>query len=88
VISSLSNTKTLVLFVSFLPQFMDTRQALAPQFILLGVIYAVLTLLIYGVIGSVAGWAGALLQRPPVQRGMRAVAGMVIAGLGIWGVWG
>lgn len=87
-ISSLSNTKTLVLFVSFLPQFMDTRQALAPQFALLGVIYAVLTLLIYGVIGSIAGWAGSVLQQPQVQRGMRGVAGMVIATLGIWGVWG
>ena len=88
VLSSLSNTKTLVLFVSFLPQFMNVQQPVTQQFVLLGSIYALLTLLIYGVIGSIAGWAGALLQRPVVQRSMRSMAGIVIASLGVWGVWG
>lgn len=87
VLSSLSNTKTLVLFVSFLPQFMDTNRPVPPQFLLLGGIYAVLTLIVYGAIGSLAGWVGALLQRPAVQRSMRAIAGVVIAGLGVSGLW-
>lgn len=86
-VSSITNTKTLVLFVSFLPQFMDVQKNIAGQFIMLGAIYAGLTLVIYGLIGSVAGWAGAVLQRPLVQRGLRIVAGCVIAGLGVWGVW-
>ena len=85
-ISSITNTKTLVLFVSFLPQFMDTTHAITGQFMLLGTIYAVLTLTIYGFIGSMAGWAGSILQRPAVQRTLRIVAGCVIAGLGVWGV--
>ncbi|MEY3991169.1 MAG: hypothetical protein RI985_2250 [Chloroflexota bacterium] len=88
VLSSITNTKTLVLFVSFLPQFMAPAQAIAPQFVVLGVIYAGLTLLIYGVIGSLAGWAGSWLQRPLVQRIMRGTAGVVIAGLGVWGIVG
>lgn len=86
-VSSITNTKTLVLFVSFLPQFMDIQKNIAGQFIVLGAIYAGLTLAIYGLIGSVAGWAGAVLQRPLVQQGLRIVAGCVIAGLGVWGVW-
>ncbi len=86
-ISSITNTKTLVLFVSFLPQFMDIQKSIAGQFIVLGAIYAGLTLGIYGLIGSLAGWAGAVLQQPQVQRGLRIVAGSVIAGLGVWGVW-
>jgi len=85
-ISSITNTKTLVLFVSFLPQFMDTTHAITGQFVLLGAIYAVLTLTIYGLIGSMAGWTGSILQRPAVQRTLRIVAGCVIAGLGVWGV--
>lgn len=88
VLSSFANTKTLVLFVSFLPQFMNQQQAIASQFVLLGAIYAGLTLVIYGVIGSVAGWAGSWLQRPLVQRIMRGSAGVVIAGLGVWGMIG
>lgn len=86
VISSISNTKTLVLFVSFLPQFMHATTSVPLQFVQLGGIYAVLTLIIYGVIGSLAGWAGGVLQRPTVQRVMRIVAGLVIAGLGVWGI--
>jgi len=85
-ISSITNTKTLVLFVSFLPQFMDMTQTVAGQFVILGAIYAGLTLGIYGAIGSMAGWAGNVLQRPVVQRALRIVAGCVIAGLGVWGV--
>jgi threonine/homoserine/homoserine lactone efflux protein len=86
-VSSITNTKTLVFFVSFLPQFMDVQHSIAGQFIVLGAIYAGLTLAIYGLIGSVAGWAGAVLQRPLVQRVLRIVAGCVIAGLGVWGAW-
>ena len=85
-VSSITNTKTLVLFVSFLPQFMDTTRTIAGQFVLLGAIYAGLTLVIYGTLGSMAGWAGDVLQRPAVQRGLRIVAGCVIAGLGVWGL--
>jgi threonine/homoserine/homoserine lactone efflux protein len=88
VLSSITNTKTLVLFVSFLPQFMAPEQAIAVQFVVLGAIYAGLTLVIYGVIGSLAGWAGSWLQRPLVQRIMRASAGVVIASLGVWGMIG
>lgn len=87
-ISSITNTKTLVLFVSFLPQFMEHAQPIAPQFMVLGAIYAGLTLAIYGVIGSVAGWAASWLQRPLVQRIMRGTAGVVIASLGVWGIIG
>ena len=86
-VSSITNTKTLVLFVSFLPQFMDVQKSIAGQFIVLGAIYAGLTLVIYGLIGSLAGWAGTVLQRPLVQRVLRIMAGCVIAGLGVWGVW-
>ena len=85
-ISSITNTKTLVLFVSFLPQFMDATQTIIGQFVLLGTIYAGLMLTIYGLIGSMAGWAGSILQRPAVQRALRIVAGCAIVGLGVWGV--
>jgi len=53
---------------------------------MLGAIYAGLTLGINGLIGILAGWAGAVLQQPRVQRGLRVVSGGVIAGLGVWGV--
>jgi threonine/homoserine/homoserine lactone efflux protein len=86
VVSSLSNVKTLVLFVSFLPQFFAVDQPVAVQFVLHGGIYALLTLIIYATIGSVAGVFAATLQRPLIQRGVRAVAGIVIMVFGVQGV--
>jgi len=88
VLSSLTNVKTLVLFVSFLPQFFAVDQAVAAQFVLHGGIYALLTLMIYATIGSVAGAFAATLQRPLIQRCVRAVAGMVIMVFGVLGVLG
>ena len=88
VVSSLSNVKTLVLFVSFLPQFFAVDQAVAAQFVLHGGIYALLTLIIYATIGSVAGAFATTLQRPLIQRGVRAVAGIVIMVFGVLGVLG
>ena len=88
VVSSLSNVKTLVLFVSFLPQFFAVDQPVGVQFVLHGGIYALLTLIIYATIGSVAGMFAATLQRPLIQRGVRAVAGIVIMIFGVLGVRG
>ena len=88
VLSSLTNVKTLVLFVSFLPQFFAVDQAVAAQFVLHGGIYAVLTLIIYATIGSVAGAFATTLQRPLIQRSVRAVAGVVIIVFGVLGVRG
>ena len=88
IVSSLSNVKTLVLFVSFLPQFFAADQSIALQFVLHGGIYALLTLMIYTTIGSVAGMFAATLQRPHIQRVVRAVAGGVIMVFGLLGVRG
>ncbi len=43
-------------------------------------------LIIYATIGSVAGVFAAALQRPLIQRGVRAVAGIVIMVFGVQGV--
>ncbi len=86
VLSSLSNVKTLVLFISFLPQFFAVGQPLAGQFVLHGGIYALLTLAIYASIGSLAGYFATSLQKPTLQRWLRGSAGCVIMGFGLMGL--
>jgi threonine/homoserine/homoserine lactone efflux protein len=85
VLSSLTNVKTLVLFISFLPQFFTVGQPLAGQFVFHGGIYALLTLAIYASIGSLAGYFGETLRRPTLQRWLRGSAGCVIVGFGVLG---
>ena len=84
--SSLSNVKTIVLFVSFLPQFFDPHAAVATQFFRYGGAYAPATPAIYTTIGSLAGQFAHLLQRPAIRHWLRIVAGLVICGFGISGI--
>ncbi|MFM2307889.1 MAG: hypothetical protein RLY87_9 [Chloroflexota bacterium] len=84
--SSMTNVKTLVLFVSFLPQFFEPGQPVGAQFLLHGGIYALLTLSIYACIGSLAGYFADTLRHPQLQRWLRGIAGCVIIGFGVMGV--
>lgn len=86
-LSSMTNVKTLVLFVSFLPQFFEPGQPVAAQFLLHGGIYALLTLTIYACIGSLAGYFADTLRHPQLQRWLRGIAGCVIIGFGVMGVF-
>lgn len=84
--SSLSNVKTVILFVSFLPQFFEPTAAVATQFLRYGAAYAAVTFIVYTLIGSLAGRFAPALQRPRVRTTLRVVAGLVIAGFGVSGM--
>ncbi len=65
-IANVINPKVALFFIAFLPQFVD--QARCPvwvQMLLLGVVFAALTVLIFGSLGWSAGSLGARLQRQP-----------------------
>ena len=60
------NPKVALFFIAFLPQFVD--QARGPvwlQMLLLGAVFAALTVLIFGSLGWFSGALGARLQRQP-----------------------
>jgi len=86
-LSSITNIKTLVLFVSFLPQFFVPGQPVEVQFLLHGGIYALLTLTVYACIGSLAGYFAATLRHPQLQRWLRGIAGGVVIGFGCMGLF-
>jgi threonine/homoserine/homoserine lactone efflux protein len=86
IIASLTNPKTMLFFLSFLPQFV-TRASLSvtSQLFLLGGIYMLLTLIIYGTLayfsGSIGQWVAA---RTATASGLRWFTGSSFIGLGIW----
>ncbi len=85
VVMNLSNPKVLVFFLAFLPQFADS--ALGPmggQLMVLGLVFIVAALLVFGAIACFSGVFGALLLRSPrAQQWLNRIAGIVFLGLAV-----
>jgi len=85
VVMNLTNPKVLVFFLAFLPQFADPAHgAMAQQVMVLGLVFMLATLLVFGAIACFSGVFGALLQRSArAQRLLNRVAGLVFLGLAL-----
>jgi len=85
VVMNLTNPKVLVFFLAFLPQFADpARGGVAPQIMVLGCVFMLATLLVFGAIACFSGAFGTLLQRSArVQRVLNRLAGLVFLGLAV-----
>ena len=85
-VMNLTNPKVLVFFLAFLPQFADPAQggSMARQIMLLGLVFMLATLLVFGAIACFTGAFGALLQRSArAQTVLNRVAGLVFLGLAV-----
>ncbi len=79
------NPKVALFFIAFLPQFVDpSRGVVWPQMLLLGVLFAVQTVVIFGSLGWFAGSIGARLQRQPkLAVWLDRCAGTIFIGLAL-----
>lgn len=84
-IANAINPKVAVFFLAFLPQFADpARGPLWPQMLLLGLLFAAQTVVIFGGIGWFAGRIGTRLQRQPrIGFWLDRVAAAVFIGLAL-----
>ncbi len=82
-ISNLANPKSAIFFTTLLPPFVPARQASFLTFLLLGLLYCLITL------GWLSGYAvvvarvGDVLRRPGVRRAVEAVTAVVLTALGL-----
>jgi threonine/homoserine/homoserine lactone efflux protein len=89
VIANLLNPKVTLFFLSFLPQFVNPVGAnIELQMLLLGGIFMLCTLLIFGAIALASGWLGNWLKTRaavgnPVGRRLHTLAGITFIGLGL-----
>jgi len=83
VIMNVTNPKVSIFFLAFLPQFADPSYgAIAPQMLVLGGLFILSTVWIFGGIALLAGTFGAWLTRSAkATRMLNRVAGSVFAGL-------
>ncbi|WP_451992070.1 LysE family translocator [Azospirillum argentinense] len=77
------NPKSIVFFVAFLPQFVDSTQPLLPQILIMEATFLVLATLnatLYALLASAAGQA---VQRPSIRRIFNRTGGAMLIGAGI-----
>jgi threonine/homoserine/homoserine lactone efflux protein len=86
IVASMTNPKTMLFFLSFLPQFVHAPAGnAARQMLVLGTIYMLLTLIVYGLVGYFAGGVGRWLRaRETFASRLRWLTATSFIGLGVW----
>ncbi|RID98416.1 LysE family translocator [Simplicispira hankyongi] len=84
-VMNLTNPKVVIFFLAFLPQFANPALgSVAPQIMLLGIVFMLATLLVFGAIAVFSGTFGTLLLRSArAQRWLNRAAGVVFLGLAV-----
>ena len=82
-LSDLSNPKIAVFFTSFLPQFVHGDGPAFAALLMLGGIFAALTLLWLAAYGIAVGHASALMRRPRVRKALDRITGVVLIAFGV-----
>jgi RhtB (resistance to homoserine/threonine) family protein len=81
--SNVLNPKVAMFFLTFLPQFVKTGAAETQQFIIMGVIYTVLSITWFFVYVFFINYLREWLMSPKVQRIMDKTTGLILIGFGL-----
>ncbi len=77
------NPKSIIFFVAFLPQFLDTSRPVFQQMVIFEMTFLVLATLNATLYGTLASMARKTIRRPSVQRAVNRVGGSLMIGAGV-----
>ena len=83
VISTVLNPKPALLFLTFLPQFVDTARSVLPQILFLAAVHIIIGLIWLTIYAHLIHRAHRTLTRADVKRWLEGATGVVLIGLGL-----
>jgi threonine/homoserine/homoserine lactone efflux protein len=85
VLGNMLNPKVTLFFLAFLPQFVNQQAGnVGLQMAILGVVFMLVTLVVFGAVAIFAGWIGAWMRaRPVIDKRLNVFAGITFIALGI-----
>jgi threonine/homoserine/homoserine lactone efflux protein len=85
VIGNMLNPKVTLFFLAFLPQFVNTEAGhVGWQMALLGAVFMLITVVVFGAIAVFSGWIGDRVRRKPaIGQRLNVFAGVTFIALGI-----
>jgi threonine/homoserine/homoserine lactone efflux protein len=84
VVTQLLNPKVAIFFVAFLPQFLNPSQPIAPQVLVLGIVYLAIALVVdTSYVLTASALSRRFLQKPAAQIASGRIAAVTYIGLGI-----
>jgi threonine/homoserine/homoserine lactone efflux protein len=85
VVGNMMNPKVTLFFLAFLPQFVNMQAGhVGLQMALLGAIFMIQTVVIFGAVAFFSGWLGAWIRKKPaIGRRLNIFAGITFIALGI-----
>ena len=82
-LTNILNPKVAVFFLTFLPQFVNTEKSTFPQFLLMGLTYALLTAIWFLLYIYLINHIRIYMRRPTTQKFIQGISGVVLVGFGI-----
>jgi threonine/homoserine/homoserine lactone efflux protein len=77
------NPKSIIFFIAFVPQFIDTARPFVPQVVILEATFVILAALNAALYGWLAAKAREKLKNPRVQRAVNRTGGAALMGAGV-----